>query len=163
MAPLLYLTHRIPFPPNKGDKIRSYHLLRFLARHYRVFLGTFIDRVEDRQHVPALERQVAGAYFATLAPARARVRSGIGLVSGEALTLPYYRDAALARWVHRVVREQRIRKALVFSSAMAQYVLQEGDVPFVADFCDVDSAKWAQYGEAKAWPASWLYRREARR
>ncbi|MCX8006348.1 MAG: TIGR03087 family PEP-CTERM/XrtA system glycosyltransferase, partial [Burkholderiaceae bacterium] len=44
-----------------------------------------------------------------------------------------------------------------------QYVLQEGDLPFVADFCDVDSAKWAQYGEAKAWPASWLYRREARR
>ncbi|MCS6944244.1 MAG: TIGR03087 family PEP-CTERM/XrtA system glycosyltransferase [Sutterellaceae bacterium] len=163
MAPLLYLTHRIPFPPNKGDKIRSYNLLRFLARHYRVFLGTFIDRPEDHQHVAVLRADVADAFFAALAPARARVRSGLGLLRGEPFTLPYYRDPALARWVRHIVQEQRIRKALVFSSAMAPYVLQVADLPFVADFCDVDSAKWAQYAQAKPWPASWLYRREARR
>jgi hypothetical protein len=42
MEPLLFLAHRIPDPPNKGDKIRSYHLLRFLATRYRVYLGTFV-------------------------------------------------------------------------------------------------------------------------
>ncbi len=43
MEEILYLVHRIPFPPNKGDKIRSYHLLKHLSQRYRVHLGTFID------------------------------------------------------------------------------------------------------------------------
>ena len=51
---LLYLTHRIPYPPNKGDKVRSFNLLRQLAASHRVFLGTFIDDPADTVHVPAL-------------------------------------------------------------------------------------------------------------
>lgn len=39
MANLLYLVHRIPYPPNKGDKIRSFHFLKALAAEYDVFLG----------------------------------------------------------------------------------------------------------------------------
>ena len=30
--PLLFLCHRIPFPPNKGDKIRSFNLLKKLRK-----------------------------------------------------------------------------------------------------------------------------------
>jgi len=41
--PLLYLTHRIPYPPNKGDKVRSFNILRQLARTHRVWLGSFVD------------------------------------------------------------------------------------------------------------------------
>ena len=54
MANLLYLVHRLPYPPNKGDKVRSYHLLKHLARQHRVFLGTFIDDPDDeaaRRHL----------------------------------------------------------------------------------------------------------------
>ena len=40
---LLFLCHRIPYPPNKGDKIRSFHLLRALAGRYQVHLGCFVD------------------------------------------------------------------------------------------------------------------------
>ncbi len=58
MEPLLYLVHRMPFPPNKGDKIRSYHLLRHLAERYAVHLGTFVDMPEDLAHVPQLEAPV---------------------------------------------------------------------------------------------------------
>ena len=47
MANLLYLVHRLPYPPNKGDKVRSYHLLQHLLARHRVFLGTFIDDPED--------------------------------------------------------------------------------------------------------------------
>jgi len=48
MSNLLYLVHRLPYPPNKGDKVRSYHLLKHLAARHRVFLGTFIDDPQDR-------------------------------------------------------------------------------------------------------------------
>ena len=54
MAKLLYLVHRLPYPPNKGDKVRSYHLLKHLAARHSVFLGTFVDDPDDLQHLPVV-------------------------------------------------------------------------------------------------------------
>ncbi len=50
MEKLLFLAHRIPYPPNKGDKIRSYHFLKYLAERYQIYLGTFIDDANDWQY-----------------------------------------------------------------------------------------------------------------
>ena len=164
MANLLYLVHRMPYPPDKGDKVRSYHLLRHLAARHRVFLGTFIDDPADAVHVETLRSMCAGLHVARLDPRRARLRSLAALAAGEPLTLRYYRDAGLRGWVDRTVAGQSIDAAVVFSSAMSQYAdrLPAG-VPVVADLVDVDSAKWAAYADAHAWPMSWLYRRESRR
>ena len=119
MESILYLTHRIPFPPNKGDKVRSFNLLRFLCKRYRVHLGTFVDDPADVAYIPELERMCASFKAITLRPAFARLRSAVGLWTGEALTLPYYRNAALTEWIDRVLRDHSISKAIVFSSAMA--------------------------------------------
>jgi polysaccharide biosynthesis protein PslH len=163
MANLLYLVHRLPYPPNKGDKVRSYHLLRHLLAGHRVFLGTFVDDPQDEVHVDTVRALCAGSHFARLSPRGARLRSLSALTSGEALTLAYYRDAGLARWVRQTIGSQRIDAAVVFSSSMAQYVESEHAPPLLLDFVDVDSAKWTQYADMHAWPLSWLYRREGER
>ena len=163
MSNLLYLVHRLPYPPNKGDKVRSFHLLKHLAARHRVFLGTFIDDPADEAYVEKLGDYCAGMHVARLSPELAKLRSLRGLVSGEALTLPYYRDGGLQAWVNRTIAEGGIDAAVVFSSAMAQYL---GDFPqdrTLVDFCDVDSAKWTQYAPAHRWPLSWIYRREGER
>jgi sugar transferase (PEP-CTERM/EpsH1 system associated) len=159
---LLLLIHRMPYPPNKGDKIRSYHLLRHLAQHYRVHLGTFVDDADDWQHVPHVQALCASSHFAPLNPLRARVRSLGALLANRSLSLDYYRDAGLAAWTASTMREHRISRIVVFSSAMAQYAQAYPEARRVVDFCDVDSDKWRQYAEKKAWPMSWLYRHEAR-
>ena len=163
MADLLYLTHRIPYPPNKGDKLRAYRILTHLAARHRVHLGTFVDDRDDASHVDTLRGICASVRAEGLAPTLARIRSVAGLASREALSLPYYRNAALRRWVERTVRERRIETALVFSSVMAQYVMRLRELRVLIDFVDVDSAKWTQYAETRRGPASWLYRREGRR
>jgi sugar transferase (PEP-CTERM/EpsH1 system associated) len=160
---ILFLTHRIPFPPNKGDKVRSFNLLRFLCRRYRVHVGTFVDDAADLAHLPGLERMCSSFKAIELRPAVARVRSAVGLCTGEALTLPYYRNAELAQWIERTVREHAIAKAVVFSSAMAQYVIERHDLRLVVDFVDVDSAKWDQYGRTRRWPLAAIFAREGRR
>jgi HAD superfamily hydrolase (TIGR01662 family) len=96
---LLLLIHRIPYPPNKGDKIRSYHLLKHLSQRYRVHLACFVDDRADWQHVPKVEAMCATSHFAALNPRMARVRSLGALLANRSLSLDYYRDAALARWV----------------------------------------------------------------
>lgn len=161
MANLLYLVHRMPYPPNKGDKVRSYHLLKHLQREHRVFLATFIDDPEDEAHLPALRALCPDLHVARLQPRTAKLRSLGALLRHEALTLAYYRDAGLARWVGETLATQAIDASVVFSSAMAQYAPR--DLPMLVDFVDLDSAKWSQYADARPWPLSWLYRREGER
>ena len=160
MEPILFLVHRIPFPPNKGDKIVSYHLLRHLAARYRVHLGTFIDNPADAEHVRTLDQWCASHCVARLRPRSARLRSLTAFLTGEPLTLPYYRSAQLQQWVEATTARKNIRKAVVFSAAMAQYVELLPDMRVVLDLVDVDSAKWAQYADRHSWPLSSIYRRE---
>ena len=162
MAKLLYLVHRMPYPPNKGDKVRSYHLLKHLAKRHQVFVGTFVDDPDDLCHLPQLRAMCAGVHVVRLDPRRARLASLAGLATGEALTLNYYRDPALARWARDTVRSECIDAALAYSSSVVPYIEPLG-VPTLIDFVDVDSAKWDAYAQRHAWPMSWLYRREGER
>jgi polysaccharide biosynthesis protein PslH len=159
MANLLFLTHRLPYPPNKGDKVRSYHLLKHLASRHRVFLGTFVDDPDDAQHLPTVKALCADMHAARLHPKRARLSSLSGLLRNEPLTLAYYRDAGLGQWVQQLQAQQKLDAVLVFSSSMAQYVNVFNGTRLI-DFVDVDSAKWTDYAPAHRWPMSWLYKRE---
>ena len=163
MANLLYLVHRMPYPPDKGDKVRSYHLLRHLQQRHRVFLGTFIDDPADEQHLDALSALCPDLHVARLNPRLARLRSASGLLRGEPLTLAYYRDAGLQAWVRQTVASHDIAASVVFSSAMGPYAVPLlPRVPMLLDFVDADSAKWTQYAAQHGWPMSWVYRREGR-
>ena len=163
MANILYLVHRLPYPPNKGDKVRSFHLLKHLAARHRVFLGTFVDDPDDWQHLPVLRELCADLHAAELRPTRAKLASLRGLLSGEALGLPYYRNSALTRWVGATAAAVRLDAVVVFSSPMAQYAAALPALPMLVDFVDVDSAKWADYAPAHRWPMSWVYRREGQK
>ncbi|MET0081769.1 MAG: TIGR03087 family PEP-CTERM/XrtA system glycosyltransferase [Sedimenticola sp.] len=161
--PLLFLCHRIPYPPNKGDKIRSYHLLKYLSRFYDLFLGGFIDDPVDFKHVSTLDEFCKETNFVELNPKLSRIKSLFGLLTGEALTLPYYRSKQLQNWVKSVAKRHSIDKLIVYSSAMAQYATYKNN-PFdlrIIDFVDIDSDKWKQYAQTKKWPMNWVYNREA--
>lgn len=160
---MLFLAHRIPYPPNKGDKIRSFNLLRYLAMRYRVYLGCFVDSDDDALHVDELKRWCTESCVVRLSPRLARWRSLTGFVSGEALSLSYYRSARLRSWVQATVAKQGIAKAVVFSSPMAQYLQPFPQLRSVVDLVDVDSAKWTSYSTNHRWPLSMIYRREGER
>lgn len=166
MGNLLYLAHRLPFPPNKGDKVRSYHLLKHLTSRHRVFLGAFVDDPEDEAHVETVRAMCAELYVARLHPRMAKLRGLAGLLTHEALSLRYYLDASLQAWVGRTVAAHKMDAVVIFSSVMAQYLEgPPGDdcATLLVDFVDVDSAKWTQYAASRPWPLAWLYRREGER
>ncbi len=162
MRDVLFLVHRIPYPPDKGDKIRSFNLLRALASEYRVHLGSFVDNPADWTHSQALDQWCASRELRSLVPWRATLRSARGLFTGEPLTDPYYNDAAMHAWVRATLAKHEISAIVIMSSSMAQYVPDEESRRYrcVVDFCDVDSDKWLQYSAGARWPMSWVYRRE---
>jgi sugar transferase (PEP-CTERM/EpsH1 system associated) len=160
MANILFLVHRLPYPPNKGDKVRSFHLLKHLAARHRVFLGTFVDDPADMQYLDLVRAYCADLHMVQLNPALAKLASLRGLLTGEALSLPFYRDAGMRAWVKQIADKEQLDASVVFSSPMAQYAMQLPGLPMLVDFVDLDSAKWTDYAPNHGWPMSGLYRRE---
>lgn len=161
---ILFLCHRIPYPPDKGDKIRSYHELEFLAARHRVTLGCFVDDPADLAHVPKLEAMCSRVRIDRIRKIPALARGGFELVRGKPLSLGWFQSAAFAKWVREVSRETAFDAVFAFSSSMGRYAL---DVPThgarVMDLVDLDSEKWRQYAAMTRGPKSWLYRLEASR
>lgn len=157
---LLFLVHRIPFPPNKGDKIRSFHFLKGLSLEYNVHVGTFIDSKEDLGYQAELKEYCKSIFTVRLYPLYAKLVSLLSLLTGTPLTLGYYKSRSMQGWVDQVIVKHEISRVLIFSSCMAQFVVRHTEIRRVADFIDLDSDKWLQYAKNKPWPLSWLYRRE---
>jgi len=164
MRELLYLVHRLPYPPDKGDKIRSWHMLQYLSRHFRVHLGCFIDDEDDWQHTKTVAALCASTRFVGLRRGAARWRAAQALLARQAMSVHYYRDARLLQWVDGVISSGKVGHAVAYSGPMAQYIDGSAGrcLHRVIDFVDVDSDKWRQYGDSKPWPLSQLYRHEAR-
>jgi sugar transferase (PEP-CTERM/EpsH1 system associated) len=159
---ILMLAHRIPYPPHTGDKIRAYHIARYLARRHEVTLAFLVDEAADLGGVHPLQEMVGRVEFARLWKPWSLCKGLVGLAVGESLTLRYFKSRALHRRIGS--RSGRTPYNLVYASStpMAQYGRRLG-LPVIMDFVDVDSDKWSQYGRHSRPPLSWFYKTEGRR
>ncbi|WP_434362089.1 TIGR03087 family PEP-CTERM/XrtA system glycosyltransferase [Parasalinivibrio latis] len=164
-TPLLFLCHRMPFPPNKGDKITTFNLLKFLGKHYDIHLGCFIDDDYDRQYLDELTAMAASVNVVTLNTATAKAYGLRAFLSGEPITLPYYYRNSMQKWVDDVIDRHSIKHLFVYCSSMAQYVshYSPDDYHKVVHMADIDSDKWQQYADTASGVMRWVYRREAAR
>ena len=164
MAKILYLAHRVPFPPNKGDKIRAYHILQYLAARHDVWLGAIADDPADMAHLPWARRHLADAFFG--APGRYAMAANMAAaaLSGRPISVDRFRHRGLGRWIRTVLDEVRADLVYVFSSALAHYVA--GRLPagtgMIVDFVDADAEKWRAYAERARAPKRWIYGAEFR-
>ncbi len=165
MRDLLFLCHRIPFPPNKGDKIRSWNIFRHLSGRYNLHLGCFIERPEEEAYESVVAERCGEHMIARIHQPFAKLRSLLEIPSGGPLTAGFYHSREMASWVESMLRRRRPDRIFIFSSAMAPYVVGQNGagVRRIVDLVDVDSDKWRQYAAGKAWPARMVYAREARK
>lgn len=158
---ILFLAHRIPFPPNRGDKIRSHHVLRRLARLAPVHVACFADDNDDL----AEEVELAAISHSYRLIQRARPLALAGLQAirrGEAISRAAFYDPAMAAYVRKMLAKGRIGTIYVFSGQMGQYVPDDFTGRVVMDFVDVDSAKFEAYAQARRGIMAWIFAREAR-
>ncbi len=162
MGDILFLAHRVPFPPDRGDKIRSWNLLRAMTRLGRVHVGTFADNGVDAAHAEALRPLVGKLHVEErrVSQPRAVARS---LIRRRPASVAAFESATMQAFVERTLEDEPVDTIFAYSGQMAQFVpANRLGLRFVMDFVDVDSAKFAAYAEASRMPMRWLYRREAR-
>ncbi|MBB3879938.1 TIGR03087 family PEP-CTERM/XrtA system glycosyltransferase [Sphingomonas pseudosanguinis] len=157
MRDLLFLAHRVPFPPDRGDKIRSYHILRHLRRDWRVHLCTFGESEADLDPPAAFTDLLAGCHIIRRSKSTP-VAALQALATGAPVSLTAFAHPAMTKAV-RTVRRQGVAAAYIFSGQMAQYA---GEEPTIMDMVDVDSAKFAALAERAAGLKRIMLAREAR-
>jgi sugar transferase (PEP-CTERM/EpsH1 system associated) len=160
---ILFLSHRLPYPPNKGDKIRSFHEILHLSKRHQIHLLCFEDPEETRRSEEKLREYCSAVEVFPLNRHAARLRSLVGVVGSDSLTLRYFHSSALASRVEALAEGSEFDVLMACGSAMAQYAERAGDKPKLLDMVDVDSVKWEQYSRFAPWPKRLLWRLEAER
>ena len=160
---ILYLCHRIPYPPDKGEKIRAFRQMRAMAERHDVDLFTLADDAADMTHRGKLLEYCRHVTVARIDPRLARWRALPFLLTTKPLTVPYFHSSELQSKVRQAMRQRSYDRIFVYCSAMAQYVDHTERVPVIVDLVDVDSDKWRQYAAWTSFPYSFIYRREAKR
>ena len=162
---VLLLTHRIPFPPNRGDRIRAYHLVEFLSHRAEVYLGSLSDEPWESSQRDALESLCQSVFFARLQPPWRWLRASAGFASGKSVTQGAFYSSPLADQVRLWSSEFQFDAAIMFCSSMGPYAKLMKIKPkrLVVDLVDVDSQKWDDYADVAHGPKKWLFRQEARR
>ena len=149
---LLYICHRIPYPPNKGEKIRSYNKLRYLAKRHEVYLAYLVDEPHDMEHLETLRSMVQGVYFDTIHNLTKKIRSGLTMLGSKPISVSYFYSQNLQRSIDNLLRKVEIDTIFCSSSPTAEYLFSfqryNGKLrrsKWIMDLIDVDSHKWRQY------------------
>ena len=159
---MLFLAHRFPYPPNKGERIRAWNLLQHFSRSWNVYFGCLSDDPGDARHLDTVRPFCAELASFPIDKRIQKLKAVAGLRPGRPLMLDYYRHAGLQRWADGVLARQPIDLIYIFSTAMATYVEAGGDRAVVLDMVDVDSQKWREYAHGAGWPMRHVWAREAR-
>lgn len=161
MSEVLFLAHRIPFPPDRGDKIRSCHVLRHIAGLAPVHVACFADDEGDWGHEPELAA-VAASHCLVNRSKSLKLAGLQALALGKPVSLTAFDDRTIAAYVTRTLAERPVSAIYVFSGQMAQYIPPDFAGRVVMDFVDVDSAKFEAYAAQARFPLRHLHAREAR-
>ncbi|MDR3530048.1 MAG: TIGR03087 family PEP-CTERM/XrtA system glycosyltransferase [Rhodopila sp.] len=144
---ILYVSHCIPWPPDKGDRIRAYHSVRTLADHHRVHLACLARTAQEAAAVSPLRDRCASVAIEVMDKGPAMLRGLWSLARGGSFTTAFHAVPALRAHVQWIVREQPIRAVVLLSSSMATFA--PAGLPFIADWGDVDSEKRFQYARMR--------------
>jgi sugar transferase (PEP-CTERM/EpsH1 system associated) len=161
MGEILFLAHRMPFPPDRGDKIRSCHVLRHLATLAPVHVATFAETDKDLAEEPQLVA-VAASHCLVSRTKPVPLAGVEALLKRRPVSLTAFHSDQLATYVRTVLEHGAVDTIYVFSGQMGQYIPDDFSGRVILDFVDVDSAKFEAYAQAGGGPRAWLDAREGR-
>ena len=160
---VLVLTHRLPYAPNRGDRLRAYHTLNGLTTRADVELVSLVHDADEAAHVDDVRAVVPHVTALAVPKARNYAGAAARIFSQTPLTHCLLDSPDLVRTLDEIVGRRPPDVVLAYCSGMARFALAPplDRIPLVLDFVDIDSRKWRDLADTSAPPLAWIYRREA--
>jgi sugar transferase (PEP-CTERM/EpsH1 system associated) len=160
---IFYICRRVPFPPDRGDKIAAFNAIRHLAARHEVHVFCLGDGVQDLANISGLQAYAKSVSAAPVDEFTIKLRALAALVTGQPLSVAALNESKLHDAIQKKFTELRPDLIIVYSCNMAQFAEHFPNVPRIMHFGDLDSLKWPQYAERSSIPLNWIYAIEARR
>lgn len=165
---ILFLSQRIPYPPDKGDKIRSFYEIKYLSKNHKIYLGTILENEGDRSHINTLKHFCKNIFAIQF---DSKVKLLKSLFTGCPFSVAYFYDIKVQDYVDRTLENEKIDAIICYCSSMAEYILRSPRIrknklpgaKMIIDYVDLDSDKWLQYANYSQFPLSLIYKIENRR
>ena len=161
MTRMLFISHRVPYPPNRGERVRAFHEIVALSKRFRVTVAAPAHAKSDAESAPLrewCEKVITGPGGGTLG----LVKGAWRLLRGGSVTEGFFDSRSLRGKVLAEAEREPFDLVMAYSSGVLPLALTVPAPRHIIDLVDVDSAKWASYAEESNWPKNWLYRRESR-
>jgi sugar transferase (PEP-CTERM/EpsH1 system associated) len=162
MKDLIFISHRIPYPPDKGEKIRGLNLLKHLSKTYRIHLGCLMESPEDPDHLSKLREWCTTVAGFPINKRNQKLSAILRARPGRPLMLDYYRHAGLHRWVATTMAKTPMDIIYIYSVAMMPYLEGVSRPGIILDAQDIDSEKWGTYATSAPFPMRHVWVRESR-
>jgi len=133
---ILFLSLRCPFPPNRGDRIRNYYFIKYLAETHRVTLISFIESENEIRDAQPLEQFCQRIEYVPFDRGEAFVRSALGFFSAQPLQVHYWRSQRMQQKIEQVLAEDQFDLIHAHLFRMGQYISDREQIPKVLDLCD---------------------------
>ncbi len=166
---LLFIAHRLPFPPNKGDKIRAFNILKHLSSRFEIHLAALVDDVEDLDQYMSAKNAVASLAVARVTRVSRIWKAVLAIATGRSISQSAFYVRKLQKHIDSLHREHDFDIVFCSSSPIAEYVFrstagirESGRSIRIMDFIDIDSEKWMQYAQESMWPLKYIFAREGR-
>lgn len=160
MGDILFIAHRIPYPPDRGDKIRAFNILKHLSSRKRVHVVAFADDSNDLKQKKGLKAYTASQSIIWRAKPR-WIAALQALVQRRPVSLTAFENRPVREAVEAVLARHAIDTIFVYSSQMAQYLPAKPRQQVIMDFVDMDSAKFEAYAKSSRGLTQWMMQREA--
>ena len=154
---ILFLSHKIPYPPNKGDRIPTFFRIKHLSQRHDLSLAFPCFYQEELELVKKIEKYCVSIDTELIKPFNAKVKSIYSILTKKPLTLSYFYSKKLHQKILKRIDEENFDLIYIFCSSMAQYVMDVKGIKKIIDLVDVDSHKWLQYSKKTFHPLSILY------
>jgi polysaccharide biosynthesis protein PslH len=161
---ILLLTHRLPYAPNRGDRIRAYHLVRVLAAVHEVHLVSLIHDADEQAHLRCVPATLASAHGVRVNRWARLFDAAVALPGSRPLTHVLLHSPAMRPLLEKLSVRSPPDVVLAYGTGMARYAFEQplAARPCILDMVDVDSEKWAALAQISPFPLSLVYSREAR-
>ena len=160
---IFFIGQRVPFPPDRGDKITTYNEIRHLSTKHEVHVFCLADGRRDLDNIPGLRRYAKSVTAVPVVGWASKLRALDAMLAGKPLSVAAFNEAKLHDGVTRKFSELQPDLIIVYSCNVAQYAEHFPQVPRIMQFAELDSSRWGQFARRSRLPMRWVYALEERR
>lgn len=160
---LLFLAPRFPYPLEKGDKLRVYHLIRALSVHHEIILCALTDHAVSKEHRQELEAFCTAVYVLKLSWWRRLLRMTWSPLSSRPFQVHWFYQSNTSNQIRNLIAKEMPQQIFCNMIRTSEYVKDMHEIPRTLDYMDALSAGMRKRAQLHRGPAKWIFNWEGQK